>query len=330
VLPGLSDPIRSGVARPAAAPAPLPPQPAAPASWGAPASQPANAPAWSQPALAPAPPVWSQPAASPAPAPYQAPAPHYAQPSSYGAPAPPYGGQYAAPHTNNGMTQAPPGFSQPGGYSQSQAPFQHAPSQQPGYSQAPNWGGNPQQQPWTPQRNPVGAGEDTTTLDAPRAGAAPVPAQPQVGGPTMHQPSPYQPQAQAPAARAVSSAASLVGRVKLVVEQGKILGEQFLLTERELIIGRYDAGSGRCPDIDLTAQDPAFVHRQHVRLVFAPQGSEITVYDMGGRNGSYVNNQLIARNGVATLHLGDKLRIGRVVLRLQAAPEIDKDSGKIG
>jgi pSer/pThr/pTyr-binding forkhead associated (FHA) protein len=165
-------------------------------------------------------------------------------------------------------------------------------------------------------------------MDAPRAGANLAPASPLAGGPTMHQPSPYQPQAAAPAPRPAPSATSLVGRVKLVVEQGKILGEQFLLTERELIIGRYDAGSGRCPDIDLTAQDPAYVHRQHVRLVFAPQGSEITVFDMGGRNGSYVNNQLIARNGAATLHLGDKLRIGRVVLRLQAAPEIEKELGR--
>ena len=57
---------------------------------------------------------------------------------------------------------------------------------------------------------------------------------------------------------------SLLGRVKLVVEQGKILGEQFLLSDFEMMVGRYDAGSGRCPDIDLTAQDPAYVHRQHV------------------------------------------------------------------
>ena len=151
------------------------------------------------------------------------------------------------------------------------------------------------------------------------------PAAGQFGGPTMHQPAPY---INAPQPSAHAGGGSLVGRVKLVVEQGKILGEQFLLSDRQVIIGRYDAGSGRCPDIDLTAQDPAYVHRQHARLEFSPNGTEITVYDMGGRNGSYVNNQLIARNGAATLHLGDKLRIGRVVLRLQTAPEIEKDPSK--
>lgn len=86
---------------------------------------------------------------------------------------------------------------------------------------------------------------------------------------------------------------SLLGRVKLVVEQGKILGEQFLLSDYEMMVGRYDAGSGRCPDIDLTAQDPAYVHRQHVRISFSPAGESVTVHDMGGRNGSYVNNKLI-------------------------------------
>jgi hypothetical protein len=114
-----------------------------------------------------------------------------------------------------------------------------------------------------------------------------------------------------------------LGHVKLVVEQGRILGEQFLLADHELMIGRYDAGSRRCPDIDLTAQDPAYVHRQHVRLAFNPAGDRLMVYDMGGRNGAYINNQLIEKNGSALVQLGDKLRVGRVVLRVQEAPEVD-------
>ncbi len=116
-----------------------------------------------------------------------------------------------------------------------------------------------------------------------------------------------------------------LGVVKLVVEQGRILGEQFLLNDYDLIIGRYDAGSGRCPDIDLTAQDPAYVHRQHVRLAFNRTGDQLMVYDMGGRNGSYLNNQLIEKNGSALIQMGDKLRVGRVVLRVQAAREVEDD-----
>ena len=112
-----------------------------------------------------------------------------------------------------------------------------------------------------------------------------------------------------------------LGGLKLVVEQGRILGEQFLLNDRELIIGRYDASSGRCPDIDLTAQDPAYVHRQHVRLAFSRSGDQLMIYDLGGRNGSYLNNQLLEKNGSAVVQLGDKIRVGRVVLRVQATPE---------
>ncbi|MFT4703900.1 MAG: hypothetical protein ACI81R_001595 [Bradymonadia bacterium] len=116
-----------------------------------------------------------------------------------------------------------------------------------------------------------------------------------------------------------------VGRVKLVVEQGRILGEQFLLNDHKIMLGRYDAASGRCPDIDLTAQDPAYVHREHVKLSFNRPGDQLMMYDMGGRNGSYLNNQLIEKNGSALVQLGDKIRVGRVVMRLQQAPEVDND-----
>jgi hypothetical protein len=315
VLPGLSDPIRSGNARPAAAPAPAPAAPAwaSPSPGGqrpptyVPSGPTAPAAGWN--ATPAAPPAYGNNGWNPPPS---APAPAYQGGSPYGAPA----GYPAQAYANGAQPYAPAAQPYPAGqaaWNAQQAPFA-APAA-------------PAPAPWAAAArvNP-GIGEDTHTLDGPRPGQGPGPAQPVPGGATMHQPSPFQ---QAPAAAAPMGSGSLVGRVKLVVEQGKILGEQFLLTEREIIIGRYDAGAGRCPDIDLTAQDPAYVHRQHVRLVFSAQGSDITVYDMGGRNGSYVNNQLIARNGAATLHLGDKLRIGRVVLRLQAAPEIEKEPGKV-
>jgi pSer/pThr/pTyr-binding forkhead associated (FHA) protein len=122
--------------------------------------------------------------------------------------------------------------------------------------------------------------------------------------------------------------ARLLGRVKLVVEQGKILGEQFLLADFDITVGRYDAGTGRCPDIDLTAQDPAYVHRQHARLTFSADGRSLTLHDMGGRNGCYVNNQLLDKNGSAPVRLGDKVRIGRVVMRMQPATDAEKDPRK--
>lgn len=115
------------------------------------------------------------------------------------------------------------------------------------------------------------------------------------------------------------------GRSKLVVEQGLILGEQFLLADDSIMIGRFDRDSGYCPDIDLSAQDPNFVHRRHARLQFQSNGERLSLTDMGGRNGAFVNNQPIPPNGSVALKLGDKVRIGRVVMRLVLAPEVEGD-----
>jgi predicted component of type VI protein secretion system len=132
----------------------------------------------------------------------------------------------------------------------------------------------------------------------------------------------------APAHAGFSDESVLVGRVKFIVEQGKILGEQFLLGDHDMSIGRYDAATGYCPDIDLTAQDPAYVHRQHARLTFSPDGRDLAITDLGGRNGCYVNNRLLERNGTARLRMGDKIRIGRVVMRLAGAGEADKPANQ--
>lgn len=125
-----------------------------------------------------------------------------------------------------------------------------------------------------------------------------------------------------PSSRAAGS--KLLGNVKLVVEQGMILGEQFLLNDATLMIGRFDAGAGQCPDIDLSAQDPSFVHRQHARIEFQPDGVSIVVFDLGGRNGVYVNNVQVPSRGSARLSLNDKLRVGRVVMRLKSLGEADQ------
>lgn len=119
------------------------------------------------------------------------------------------------------------------------------------------------------------------------------------------------------------SASSMRGRVKLVVEQGLILGEQFLLVDSEILIGRADATT--CPDIDLAAHDPNYVHRAHAVLRFDPAGHSLTLFDLGGRNGIYVNNRSVPSNGSSPVKLGDKIRIGRVVMRLVLAPEADRD-----
>lgn len=127
--------------------------------------------------------------------------------------------------------------------------------------------------------------------------------------------------------RASADAPVQLGCVKLVVEQGRQLGEQFLISEAHLLIGRFDPEAGVCPDIDLSAQDPAFVHRRHARISFDSAARSLTLIDLGGRNGSFVNNRQVPPNSSATLGVGDKIRIGRVVLRLCEAPEMNAGPG---
>lgn len=109
----------------------------------------------------------------------------------------------------------------------------------------------------------------------------------------------------------------LRGRLKLVVEQGLIIGEQYLLSEDLISIGRHDVGSDYCPDIELSAQDPSYVHRQHAELSFTSAGQELKIKDLGGRNGVFVNNRSLGKFGESSLHAGDRIRIGRVVLKLR-------------
>lgn len=183
--------------------------------------------------------------------------------------------------------------------------------------------------PWGPQSSAAGSNQTASVSPwGPSHGAATPHAQ---GGPSPHlqgggQATQFLDARQFEAERARELAlptSRLQGRVKLVVEQGLLLGEQFLLTDPTQMIGRIDRDSGYCPDIDLSAQDPNYVHRRHARLQFQQDGERLSVTDMGGRNGAYVNNQPLPRNGTVALKLGDKIRIGRVVMRLVLAPEVE-------
>lgn len=116
-----------------------------------------------------------------------------------------------------------------------------------------------------------------------------------------------------------SSASDLRGRLKLIVEQGLIIGEQYLLSEDTISVGRHDVGSDYCPDIELSAQDPSYVHRRHAELSFSTSGDMLRIKDLGGRNGVFVNNRALKPMQDTPLRVGDRIRIGRVVLKVYNA-----------
>lgn len=111
----------------------------------------------------------------------------------------------------------------------------------------------------------------------------------------------------------------LLGHVKLVVEQGKIIGEQYLLSQPQMVIGRADPGHKSFPDIDLSAQDNDYVHRRHARILFYDLATRISVEHLGGHNPTLVNNEPVEPGELVELKLGDRLRTGRVVMRLAMA-----------
>ncbi|MCC7494591.1 MAG: FHA domain-containing protein [Fimbriimonadaceae bacterium] len=107
------------------------------------------------------------------------------------------------------------------------------------------------------------------------------------------------------------------GKVKLIVEQGMVIGKQYLLTADEMLVGREDASEQFVPDIDLTGLDEGYVHRRHARLTF--EGSFLFVTHLGGHNRTFVNNRPIADHLAHPLNVGDAVRFGKVVLRLVEA-----------
>lgn len=106
-----------------------------------------------------------------------------------------------------------------------------------------------------------------------------------------------------------------MGHVKLVVEQGIKVGQQFILNDPEILIGREDKETKHYPDIDLSDQDDGYVHRHHAKIHF--DNDHVMITDLGGINGTLLNNQPILPLTPMEIRIGDKIRIGKVLLRLQ-------------
>jgi hypothetical protein len=106
------------------------------------------------------------------------------------------------------------------------------------------------------------------------------------------------------------------GKVKFTVEQGMSVGKQFVLGDREMLVGREDTDEDIYPDIDLSDQDEGFVHRRHAQLKF--ENGALTVTHLGGANKTRVNNRPLPDNQAQPLQIGDKVAFGKVVMRVGA------------
>lgn len=84
---------------------------------------------------------------------------------------------------------------------------------------------------------------------------------------------------------------------KLQVFRGEVAGEVYELSSSLMVIGRG-------PQCDIRLQDPS-VSRHHARIV--RESNDYFIEDVGGRNGTFVNGELLA--GSVPLKEGDRIRV---------------------
>ena len=119
------------------------------------------------------------------------------------------------------------------------------------------------------------------------------------------------------AALNLGSAASSAEKphARLVIERGKSVGKQFLLSSAESYIGRWDADGGVFPDVDLDSDDPeAKVSRRHARITF--NDGVYLLEDLGSTNGTFVNRgKRLPKGTRQPLRDGDEIIVGKTFLR---------------
>jgi pSer/pThr/pTyr-binding forkhead associated (FHA) protein len=114
-----------------------------------------------------------------------------------------------------------------------------------------------------------------------------------------------------------AAASAEKAHARLVIERGKSVGKQFLLSSAESYIGRWDADGGIFPDVDLDSDDPeAKVSRRHARITF--NDGVYLLEDLGSTNGTFINRgKRLPKGTRQPLRDGDEIIVGKTFLRFQ-------------
>ena len=127
-------------------------------------------------------------------------------------------------------------------------------------------------------------------------------------------PAPVAPVAPTQAPAPVPMRAVLAPSQLIVAASGAALP---LPSAAQAIIGRGDPVSNFFPEIDLNpygAIDNG-VGRRHIRLFV--QGGQVLIEDMDSTNGTLLNNQKLTARQPQSLHDGDQISVGKLLLRFQ-------------
>lgn len=102
---------------------------------------------------------------------------------------------------------------------------------------------------------------------------------------------------------------------RLVIEKGRSSGKQFMLSDVEAHIGRWDADGGIFPDVDLDTDDPeAKVSRRHARITLT--NGQYFLEDLGSTNGTFINRgKRLPPGQRQALCDGDEIIVGKTFLR---------------
>ena len=102
---------------------------------------------------------------------------------------------------------------------------------------------------------------------------------------------------------------------RLVIEKGRSNGKQFMLSDVEAQIGRWDADGGIFPDVDLDTDDPeAKVSRRHARITLS--NGQYFLEDLGSTNGTFINRgKRLLPGQRQALCDGDEIIVGKTFLR---------------
>ena len=130
--------------------------------------------------------------------------------------------------------------------------------------------------------------------------------------------SPTPPPSTAPAAKPAGGTPIPAGaQVKLVVQRGLKVGEEYSVFAGENYVGRADE---KPVDIDLTFQEPedrVWCSRQHALVVFDDAAGMLTIEDLNSSNGTYVNRERVYPGQPRQLFVGNTIQIGTVHLRVK-------------
>lgn len=160
--------------------------------------------------------------------------------------------------------------------------------------------------------------------ETPAPKPAPPPAPQPVAAPakaaavsTPAAPAPAPAPAPAKPAAATGTPIPVGATVKLVVQRGLKVGDEYVLFSGENFVGRADE---KPVDVDLTFQEPedrVWVSRQHALLLYDDSTGSLTVEDLNSSNGTFVNRERVYPGQPKQLFVGSTIQIGTVHMKIK-------------